>query len=223
MKKFVLLFFIIGCTYCVQAQAILGILNDTVLVVPDSVGFFQNVSFSFKVINQGDSTFSGSFLVQYSVNDSMPDNLDSFTNNIVILPGDTSSLQISNNHLVTPALYAIGDNIVVIWPVALGQTLPPGDSGTTHVYVDTALGIGDPSPAKNIHAYYDPLSKNILIRYTNATDIAEVSCYSLLGERIRNYHFPVNKISLKEDAPQIFLLVIRTRQGDQVCFKILRR
>jgi len=202
-----------------QAQPSLGI--DSISVVPDIVNFNQFVSITFKILNTGNDFFSGDFAVDYSVNNIFQGTLDSSINNLQIDTGGAVFLTVPN-HQVTPLQYAVGDNIVVIWPVAADTNVVTTDSGTTHIQVDTALGTGPPILRQQIRVFYKSGDQDLFIDYGNMiSHIKDVSCYSILGQQIAKYNYAVNKISFANSS-KISLLVIRTREGETISFKILR-
>jgi hypothetical protein len=222
MKKTILFIscFIIMMKF-MQAQASLGIFNVSIVVNPDTVAFNDTVSISFDVVNTGDQFFVGVFNVDYAVN-SFQGVLDSFSNNVFIDTIQPFHVVVPD-HIVSPDKYAIGDNIVVIWPVAQDPNVVTTDSGETNIYVDTLLGIGSPAIKARIKVFYKSNDHSLFINYGDlVTQIKDVTCYSILGDQIKKYNHAVSEIFFAENSPQVFLLVIRTKQGETVSFKILR-
>ena len=205
-----------------QAQPSLGIFSNSISVVPNPVNFNQTVTFTFDVVNTGNSFFNGSFSIYYAVNDSFQGVLDSLVNNYQIDIGESAQVIIENQE-ITPLKYAIGDNIVVIWPVAWDGNTLTTDSGTVIIVVDTALAIGPPILKQQIRVFYKSGDQSLFIDYGDMiSQIKDVSCYSILGRQTRKYNYPVSKISLAESSPKVFLLVVRTKEGETISFKILR-
>ena len=205
-----------------QAQPSLGIFQDSVVVTPDTVIFNQHITIAYKVVNTGNQNFVGTFKVYYSVNNNFQGILDSFNANVQI---DTSlSFQvIDTTHTITPPMYAVGDNIVVIWPVADDGNIVTTDSGKTNIYVDSLLGIGSPVLKEQIKVFYRNADQSLLIDYGKLiSQIRDVTCYSILGEQIKKYNYATGEIPFAKNSPQIFLLTIRTKEGETISFKILR-
>lgn len=203
-----------------QAQPSLGIFSNSIIVSQDTVSFNDTVSFTFDVINTGDQVFFGKVIINYSVNNIFQGMLDSTNGNVQI--DSLQSLQVTvTNHEITPPMYTVGDNIVVIWPVA--EDVPTTDSGLTHIIVDTPLATGPPILRQQIKAFYKSGVQSLFIDYGNMiSQIQDVTCYSILGEQTMKYNYPVNEISFAENSSEITLLVIRIREGETISFKILR-
>ncbi|HYV93525.1 MAG TPA: hypothetical protein VE978_17255 [Chitinophagales bacterium] len=205
-----------------QAQPSLGIFSNSISVTPSTVDFNDTVSISFSVVNTGNQSFFGQISIYYSVNNNYQEVLDSFTNNVQIDSGQLIQI-IDTTHVINPPQYAVGDNIVVIWPVAQNGNVLTTDSGVTHIFVDTLLGIGSPVIKEQIKVFYRSTDQFLFIDYGELlSQIKDVTAYSILGEQIIKYNYAVNEISFAENSQQIFLLKIRTKGGEAISFKILR-
>jgi hypothetical protein len=203
-----------------QAQPALGILNDSVTIMPDTVLFNQQVTISFGVVNTGNQEFVGTLSIYYSVNNNFLNQLDTFNSQVVIDTGQVFQV-VDSGYTILQPLFEVGDNIVVIWPVAMNAITT--DSATAHIYVDTLLGIGSPNIKEQVKAFYNSHDQRVVIDYGNLiSQIEEVTAYSILGEQITKYSYAVNEISFAEDSPEIVLLKISTKQGETISFKILR-
>jgi hypothetical protein len=204
------------------AQPALGVGFPPLTITPDSVTFNQTVQISVFIDNKGDTLFSGTFQLYISVNGDSATLLDT-THYFANLQSFDSIQVLITDYEITPPSYTIGDNIVVIWPVADLPGVPTTDSGRTHVHVDTALGLGPPLLLEQIKVYYRNSDHDWVIDYGSALSfIRDVTCYSILGQQISKYNYPVNQISFSQRSSQIALLVIRTKQGETISFKILR-
>lgn len=205
-----------------QAQPSLGIFSNSIVVTPNFiVALNDTVSIKFDVSNTGNQSFTGSVTIYYSVNDSFQGVLDTLNSNTQIDSFQSFQVTVSN-YVINPDKYAIGDNIVVIWPVADNLNVVTTDSGTTDIVVDTSQGIGSPL-LRQIKVFYKIGDPSLFINYGNMiSQIKDVTCYSILGQPTAKYNYAVNKISPAENSVEIFLLVIRTREGESIAFKILR-
>lgn len=204
-----------------QAQPSLGIFSNSISVAPNTeVNFNDTVTISFDVTNTGNQNFNGQIDIFYTINNIDQGELDSTNGNVPIDSGLSLQL-IVENHVITPLKYAIGDNIVVIWPVAGG--VPTSDSGIVFIHVDTPLAVGPPILRQQVKVFYINGYQSLFIDYGDMiSQIEDVSCYSILGQQTRKYNYPVSKISFAESLPKVFLLVIRTKEGETISFKILR-
>lgn len=223
MKKGLLLVLFIALIKLIQAQGpSLGIVPQTLVIQPDTVHFYDTVSISFYVTNTGDSTYFGAIGFEYQVNNGYSFPLDTVNTLFQLGPG-MAQLVTDSNHVISPFNYAVGDNIVVIWPVALAGNVATTDSAMAHVWVDTFSGIGAPDMLNKILVTANYSEHLIHINYQNAVDqISGVDCYSMDGKQLMHYRYPVNEVSLADIPQSVLLLVIRSRDGESVSFKILR-
>lgn len=205
-----------------SAQPALGI--NGLQVSPDTVVFNDFVTYGFFLQNVGDSAFSGTVSYYFTVNNDTagPYFLDS-TSQFFLSPN--SSLQVViQNHQVTGNLYAAGDNIVVIWPVANTGNVPTVDSGMVHLYVDSLLSIDNSFLHKKIFAFYNEQNQSILINYSSMEhEISEVSVINLSGQRLYSFSSPVKRINAHALPQNMYLLEVKTRTGAFITFKLICR
>jgi len=222
LRKVLLLAYFLALLNMAKAQPALGILSDSLFVSDSTVAYGAVVFINYFVKNTGNAVFSGSLKVQYSVNNVFQGDLDTTTLNAFLNPGEAAFFTTSSP--ITPDIYAIGDNIVVIWPVSLYVPAPTTDSGQFHIWVDTILGNGPPLLKEQIRVFYDPLNLRLSIDYGDLEkEISDVRVYSLPGQPIYGWDYAVKEFSLAENSPQLFLLRIQTRKGEAISFKILRK
>ncbi|MCY7408683.1 MAG: hypothetical protein LH473_00275 [Chitinophagales bacterium] len=223
MKKifFVLILFL-SSVLTVKAQAELGITPLGIFISNGSVYFGDSINFYFRIQNTGSEPYSGNIVIYYSVNDSLQGELDSLTTNYFIAPGDSVSVYVEN-WVVTTSICSVGDNIVVIWPVALEPNVPTSDSASIHFNVINNVGIEDNSFEKIIKIKYASDLETIYLDYGGLED--EIVClelFSMNGIELLNYIKPPDQISLKTFSPQLFVLKIVLKDGRSASFKVIR-
>jgi len=202
------------------AQPALGI--DSIAITPDTVALGQSVNILLNVVNTGDSAFFGPIVLHFAVNNFFGV-LDTSNGGILLDSGQSIQVTVSNYFIDQP-IYAVGDNIVVIWPAAFDGNVVTTDSIHAIIHVlDSLLSSGSPPLKDQIKVFYKTSDKSLFIDYGDLIGkIDDVTCYSILGQRMAVYNYAVNEISFGENSPQIFLLAIRTKEGEIITFKILR-
>ena len=141
MKRLVLLIssiIILLLVKTTNAQWSLGVSQQGIIGLPDSVFYNDNITFSYWVVNKGDSVFTGDIntFVIYP-NDSTPTFIDSSSPG-TILPGDSFNITTPTLQFSAPNFNNQFNNIIVIWPSGIAPTTGSiADSITSTVYVDT--------------------------------------------------------------------------------------
>ncbi len=202
-----------------HAQASFGFSSFT-QYCGDTVEYSEHYFGEAQLKNYGNTTFNGPLLLLYSVNGLVSDDTLFSINLHNFHPGDYITNVPVNMHVSAFENFGFGDNIVVIWPVALGN--PVHDSLKRHVVVRDPLGISTPTSAAGIsvwnsHArlhliYHDPSLE------TSQLSITDLSGRALLvSEESNPAELPVDNL------PEgIYLLLVKTKDGQRYVFRFIK-
>ncbi len=223
MKKiFFVLIISLSSALSVKAQAALGITPFGIFISNGSVHYGDSINFYFRIQNKGTEPYSGQIVIDYLINDSLSGELDSLTTNFLIPAGDSVSVYVEN-WIVTSDLCSVGDNIVVIWPVALEPNVPTTDSASVHFNVLDNVGIEENHLNEDIKVYYDPVAENLIFDYGEFKNhVAKIELFNLYGTELVSYIVQRDQISLINYNSQLYFLKIILNDGRSVTFKIIK-
>jgi hypothetical protein len=176
------------------------------------------------VTNTGPDPFTGDIHVycksqSIGITDTLRD--DPF-HTIILLDGnavDTVSLAANPQFSFRPALYASGDNIVVVWPSAMS----PGFSFETYhtpVFLISNVGI-DAYDKTSLTAYPNPVSQTLTINYADKNTVEQVRIYDLFGREVFAIHEAIGSIDLSGYKEGIYILEMSEKNGNRIVKKIL--
>ena len=217
MKKVLLALFVLSLSTSGFAQTDISISNVT---LADTVSLNQTLLYSISFINNATTDFTGSIAAKATVQGTPINDLitgSSFT----IAAGDTTQFTGLQMLFSVSNSFNLGDNVVVIWPVAISATdTLVGDTVHQNVHVLFPNGIDD--FRSNLNLSIGVILKNQWMIFNQTqTTIAETNIYDLNGRRIENIVGDINQVQLENVSSGIYLLEIKLMDGKKGIFKIL--
>jgi hypothetical protein len=191
---------------------------------PDTAGM-DTVCHNIHIVvtNTGTDFFSGDIHVYLkSQSIGITDTLRDGPFPIVLLApfaSDTVTLQANSQFSFRPALYAAGDNIIVVWPSAMS----PGftfETYQTNVFLISSVGIDEPEKVA-ISTYPNPVSKTLSINYGDNNAVERVRIYDLFGRDVFIVNEAITKIDLTGIKEGIYILEMDEKNGTRIIKKIL--
>ena len=184
--------------------------GSTGVVHPDTLYIGDPINFSFWIVNQSNIVFTDSVDVLCETYEEISGNPISnvqmgtyISQTGTILPGD--SMFISIDATVSFSSFALGDNIVVIWPMSIS----PG------VVVDTSFTSIHIKPNPNsyhvlfndeLNIFPNPMSDFLRINLASEA-YTSLSIIDLFGNVVREYRFVKEQVIRRDDlAPGIYIL-----------------
>ena len=204
MKKVLLVLFAFSLSTSVFAQTNISISNVT---LADTVSLNQTLLYSISFTNNATTDFTGSIAAKATVQGTPINDLitgSSFT----IAAGDTTQFTGLQMLFSVSNSFNLGDNVVVIWPVAMSATdTLVGDTVHQNVHVLFPNGIDD--FRSNLNLSIGVILKNQWMIFNQTqTTIAETNIYDLNGRRIENIVGDINQVQLENISSGIYFFKV---------------
>lgn len=225
MKKIsvlVLLFFaVFSGKMAAQAAFSVALLEadtDTIdLAMGDSV-----VSYTIKLVNQGNASFSGFIQIMASYNADPGVYPWEFTNIDAANPiavGDT--LTFTHDDVVSADRYGGGDNIILVWPNA-GSGAQILDTGSTHIFVRNLVSRQNPQELdKRVRVYPNPAREALRFLWVDPSyQLEQVRLVNALGQEVFSTHESVTEIQVEGLPEGLYFLELRYLDGMQGIFRV---
>jgi hypothetical protein len=203
MRK-ALLIAIIASSLNALAQINIGIRSFGSAPANDTVPAFSSDTFNIWLNNMGPGTFSNTVRITTAVRDSSApaiiDTVSSIITFSTINPGDSISLQLTSDYIISNPGYRYGINVIVIWPIASGANTV--DSLEFPVFIMDPNGINELDAAVFLRSYPNPSTDNVYFENTDGIKIETIIIYDISG-RVALRNSGQSSISI-ESLPQGF-------------------
>lgn len=190
MKSIIRILFIICLLFAVipaKSQSHLSV--DTIYGWPDTVTTGQNVQMTIMVSNTGPSPYTGTLQIAYQTQQPVMGTVGYlYFNNapITLNAGDSIPLIPGNGFNFDSTVFKMGNNVVVVWPVATSITAII-DTGTYVVWVSTPTGLPRtevPEPS----IYPIPAKDHLIVKPQEGSHIERVRIFDVRGREIPARH-----------------------------------
>ena len=222
MKKYFLIV-VVFVAFQVNAQVANVHLSfgSTGVVYPTHVNEEDLISFSFWMVNTGNIPLSSSIEIIVAVEDSSLNStystgsLGSFADIDSVLSPNDSIFIVAWDHACT-ANYRIGDNIVVIWPAAVGPNPITSDEFIATINVSLLTTVQQ-KQTDGFNVYPNPISETAIVK--TQQHISTFKMIDILGNVVRyaeNVHNNFMAIHKNELESGIYFIEIRMGEKTQI-------
>lgn len=211
LATFVLSFFSLNNLF---AQGI-AVINVSVADTTD-MNTVLPVTYTLKNTDLINSITVDSLEVKVTANGTAINNLLTLSGPFPFTPGGTYTISSGANIDVTPTAFFLGDNVVVIWPVADGIT---GISNTDTIFVREPNFISSPDLSSKLFITSTTVNQFQIVNHTQS-EIYQLNIFDLNGRLIEQYSGDKKQFKLDNISSGIYLLEIKLSDGKKAIFKI---
>ena len=224
MKKylFILVVFLGITSTSAQVSKVHLAFGTTGIVYPDTVRVGEYISFSFWIKNTGNIALDTSLSINLSVEDSNSIlstlNLGSYNQSNTLKPGDSTFIVAGG--IVNIQSFKLGDNIVVIWPAAIGPYVITADKYTGDLFINSASSVDELTQNK-IEIYPNPVTDFTQIKANGI--IKEYKVLNILGSIVQQKeHIYSSTTAIRKNELESGIYFIElTIDGNQYIKKII--
>ncbi len=156
------------------SQAQLGISNQGIFGLLDTVQVGNSYPFSAYVVNKGNASYTGEIILSYSINDTVESILDTaFVSSLAVSDSILFNSQIS----IEEESYDVGfSNIIIVWPAGI---VPTADSASRTIFV---LPADEPDTVDCNASFNYSITNNVLSTFNTSVGIGELTYLWNLGD-----------------------------------------
>lgn len=225
--------------------ALTSLLNVGDIKAQDTLGFTPNGFSGWPdTAFAGDSIPVGAFLKNYSANNTFFDSLqiDGYVDTGLVVPFSITYFQLyqiwslppgDSSFLIIPIAFRpgsqggnfrVGNNVVVVWPIALGSQFETGDSIFVNVFlIDTLSSIGPEFRQEDVRIYPVPSRGPLYINsYHPNLKITSVTIRDALGREVYYSSNSSAPIDMEAWAPGVYSVETGLSNGASSYYKIIR-